>query len=232
MQDITIRLLSDTDDTATESEVALRRRPGARARQNLEMNILKSENEALKRKVRAKEHQLQSAHSQIDLLAEHNAVLKVRSAELTRGKIAAKVSGCVLLIADSSLFTDMLFDSDPVLQEVDVSMFNEADLKLQVSSMHKGNFSRSYIARSPDGEPCILMRFRMSEGSQADIKNLKFVRHEHRILTYIGLHPNILRTFGIIKLNKAFQSVLSYDGLTSKIEQGVFFFRNRRQDPF
>ena len=217
LQDVSIRPLSETD-VESDSNVVFstqRRppgRPGAAMLANRETNLLRSENSALAQRLKFKERQLKSAKFQIDLLSEQNTVLQARSAELTRSKLMEKVSGRVLKIVDTALFSDLLCRSDPVLLEIAVGMFQKDGLNIEIRKEKRGHMSKSYMCTFEDGEPFVLKKFLFGDKKQADVQNLKFISQECRILRYVGKHANLVQTYGITKLQDGFYSVLSYDG--------------------
>ncbi|XP_066916223.1 uncharacterized protein [Clytia hemisphaerica] len=153
----------------------------------------------------------------IDILKEKNASLSLRNADFTRLKITQQLGEKrSSLLVDAALFSNAFHRGDHLMQEQDPKLLDGTILQgLKKRSLGSGNFTKSEKASFPDGDSVAIKTLNGSFGLQA----LAVTSHEHRILTFIGKHQNIVQTVGLVHSDNCFSHVLDFEsGLTLETE--------------
>lgn len=161
----------------------------------------------------------------INLLKEKNASLFLRNAEFTRLKIVEQLGVTrSTLLADASLFSNAFHAGDPLLQQQESTILDPTSFQnLKKKSLPAGTFSRVDMVSFTDGDAVVVKCLNDSFGCQA----LAVTSHEHRLLKFVGAHPNIVSTIGLVHLNQQFVHVMNYESGTSlmkMIENRTHFF--------
>ncbi|XP_066914411.1 probable serine/threonine-protein kinase DDB_G0267514 [Clytia hemisphaerica] len=145
----------------------------------------------------------------ISVLKEKNASLSHRNAEYTKLKIIQQLGERrSTLMVDASLFSKTFHCGDQLMQEQDSTIIDPESFKVAKKvSLASGTFSNSEKAVFPDGDSVVIKSLNGSFGMQA----LAVASHEHRILTFLGVHPNIVQTIGLVQFSNNFAHILNFE---------------------
>lgn len=155
-------------------------------------------------------------------MKEKNASLTLRNAHFTKLKILDQIGRKrSTFLVDASLFTNAFHTGDYLLQNQEPVLLDPAQFHgIKPIAIHQGSFSTVEKVSLLDGET-VMCKYHL-DGAFGP-QELATLSHEHRLLTFIGKHSNIVNTIGLVHSSKKFSHVLQFQsGMTlSKIVKPI-----------
>ncbi len=177
-------------------------------------NEVEEKLEREQKRVKRLEYVNKKLEDQLDILKEKNASLALRNAAFTKLKITQQLGQRrSTMMVDVSLFSNAFHAGDQLMQEQDPALIDSTMfLELKKNTVSSGNFSVVEKVDFPDGDSVVLKTLKGKFGMQA----VAVTSHEHRLLTFLGTHRNIVETFGIFaNTDSTFSHILKFEsGLT------------------
>ena len=148
------------------------------------------------------------AHT-INVLKEKNASLTLTSASYAQLRLKEQLGERrSAMLIDAALFSNTFHSGDMILQQQEPFFLDESEFKdARVLKLAPGTFSdvKRYFLTETDS---VIVKFYSRENFGC--QSLAVLSHEHRLLRFLGNHPNIVRTIGLVRIESMLSHVMCY----------------------